>query len=291
MSICLFLLLYLLPGDVARMVAGPTATRETVESIRVTMGLNRPLHLQYIDFLTNAVQGDFGTSYRSRRPVLEEVATAFVRTLQLAVFAQILSSIIGSTFGVLSAVFRGTALDRLVMFFAVSGLSLPLFWSALLLQLLFSVYLRWLPPSGYRAGWDVYILLPALTLALPSSGLLARISRAAILDVLRQDYLRTARAKGVAPWNVVTKHALKNALVPMVTLIGTDLSRMLSGVIIVEVIFSWPGMGKYAFDALLAKDFPALQGVVLTIAATVIIVNMLVDVTYTLIDPRVSYHE
>ncbi|HBN95514.1 MAG TPA: hypothetical protein DDZ66_04375 [Firmicutes bacterium] len=175
------------------------------------------------------------------------------------------------------------------MAFSVLGLSLPQFWSALLFQMFFCARLGLLPPSGYQMGWDIYIVLPALTLTWPSAGLMARITRVAVVDVVGQDYVRTARAKGINPLKIAVKHIARNALIPMVTLVGTDISRMIGGMIMIEVIFTWPGMGKYVYDALIAKDFPAFQASTLVIAALIIGINILVDITYGLIDPRISY--
>jgi len=291
LTILIFIFLYLIPGDVARMIAGPSATDEVVLSIRNEMGLNRPLYIQYFDFITNFLTGNFGKSYQSGNLIKNEIPVVFIRTFQLAFTVQILSFIIGGILGIISAIWRKTIWDRLIMAVSVSGLSLPLFWSALVIQLIFCIYLGLLPPSGYEAGFDRYIILPTLTLILPNSGMLARVTRSAIIDVMNFDYVRTARSKGLSNFWVVTKHIVRNALIPMITMTGTNLGRMMGGVIMIEIIFTWPGMGKYVYDALLAKDLPALQTATIIIAALVIFINLLVDLSYALIDPRIKYNK
>jgi len=273
------------------MIAGPSATDEVVLSIRNEMGLNRPLYIQYFDFITNFLTGNFGKSYQSGNLIKIEIPVVFIRTFQLAFTVQILSFIIGGILGIISAIWRKTIWDRLIMAVSVSGLSLPLFWSALVIQLIFCIYLGLLPPSGYEAGFDRYIILPTLTLILPNSGMLARVTRSAIIDVMNFDYVRTARSKGLSNFWVVTKHIVRNALIPMITMTGTNLGRMMGGVIMIEIIFTWPGMGKYVYDALLAKDLPALQTATIIIAALVIFINLLVDLSYALIDPRIKYNK
>jgi len=291
LSILIFAFLYLIPGDVARMIAGPSATDEVVNSIRMEMGLNRPLYIQYFDFITDFLTGDFGKSYQSGNLIKNEIPQVFIRTLQLAITVQIISFFVGGVLGIISAIWRKTIWDRIIMAISVSGLSLPLFWSALVIQLIFSIYLGILPPSGYESGFDQFIILPALTLMLPNSGMLARVTRSAIIDVMNFDYVRTARAKGLNNFWVVTKHIVRNALIPMITMTGTNLSRMMGGVIMIEIIFTWPGMGKYVYDALLSKDLPALQTATMLIAILVILINLLVDLSYALIDPRIKYEE
>jgi ABC-type dipeptide/oligopeptide/nickel transport system permease component len=273
------------------MIAGPSATDEVVNSIRTEMGLNRPLYIQYFDFITDFLTGDFGKSYQSGNLIKNEIPQVFIRTLQLAITVQIISFFVGGVLGIISAIWRKTIWDRIIMAISVSGLSLPLFWSALVIQLIFSIYLGILPPSGYESGFDQFIILPALTLMLPNSGMLARVTRSAIIDVMNFDYVRTARAKGLNNFWVVTKHIVRNALIPMITMTGTNLSRMMGGVIMIEIIFTWPGMGKYVYDALLSKDLPALQTATMLIAILVILINLLVDLSYALIDPRIKYEE
>jgi len=273
------------------MIAGPSATDEVVMSIRNEMGLNQPLYIQYFDFITNFLTGDFGKSYQSGNLIINEIPQVLIRTLQLAITVQILSFILGGALGIISAIWRKTIWDRMIMAISVSGLSFPLFWSALIIQMIFCIYLGILPPSGYGVGFDKYIILPAITLMLPNSGMLARVTRSAIIDVMNFDYVRTARAKGLNNFWVVIKHIVRNALIPMITMTGTNLSRMMGGVIMIEIIFTWPGMGKYVYDALLAKDLPALQTATMLIAILVILINLVVDLSYALLDPRIKYEE
>lgn len=286
LSAIIFALLYLLPGDPARMMAGEFASPEALERIRQQMGFDRPAIVQYLDYLTSVLRGDWGRSYMTRRPVLADILSVFPKTIQLALMAELLSVILGGSLGVLAATHRNQWLDRLLMTLSVLSLSLPLFWLALLLQILFSLQLQLLPPSGYGGGFSRYIILPAVTLAIPSAGFLARITRAAVIDVSSADYLRTAHAKGLAPFSVVMRHTIPNALLPMISVIGADLSRLFAGVLIIEVIFAWPGLGKYAFDALSQRDFPALQGSLNVLATSVLLISLLTDLLYTVADPR-----
>lgn len=286
LSAVVFALLYVLPGDPARMMAGQFAPPETVETIREQMGFNRPAIVQYVDYVGDVLQGDWGRSYQSRRPVLQDITNVFPKTIQLALMAELISVAVGGTLGVLAAVYRNSWLDRLLMTLSVLSLSLPLFWLALLLQIFFSIQLHLLPPSGYGEGLSRYIVLPAITLAIPSSGFLARITRAAMIDVSFADYLRTAHAKGLSRLIVVTRHMIPNALLPMISVVGADLARLFGGVLIIEVIFTWPGLGKYAFDALTQRDFPALQGSLNVLAASVLMISLLTDVLYAIADPR-----
>ena len=285
----LFALLHILPGDPARMMAGPFANPDVVETIREEMGFNRPLLVQYLDNLWNLARGEFGRSYQSRRPILNDLLEVFPKTMQLALAAEVTSALIGIWLGVVAATRRNGWADRLIMTIAALNLSFPLFWLALMLQIVFAVFLRLLPPSGYGEGFDRFVILPAFTLALPSLGLLARITRAALLEVMEEDYIRTARAKGLRGALVMRRHILPNALIPIVTTIGTDFVRLLGGIPIIEVIFAWPGIGKYAYDALVFRDLPALQASVIVLAVAVSLVNLAVDLLYAFINPRIRY--
>ncbi len=285
----LFALLNILPGDPARMMAGPFADPDVVENIREQMGFDRPLYVQYFDNLWDLARGQFGRSYQSRRPILSDLIEVFPKTVQLAVSAELISALLGIWLGVVAATHRNGWADRLIMAIAALNLSFPLFWLALMLQIFFAVMLRWLPPSGYGGGFDGFIILPAVTLALPSMGLLARIARAALLEITSEDYIRTARAKGLAAALIMRRHMLPNALIPIVTVVGTDFVRLLGGTPIIEVIFSWPGLGKYAYDALVFRDLPALQASVLLLALCVSLVTLLVDLLYAFINPRIRY--
>ena len=285
----LFALLNILPGDPARMMAGPFANPDVVETIREEMGFDRPLWVQYFDNLWDLARGEFGRSYQSRRPILKDLLEVFPKTVQLAIAAEVASALFGIWLGIVAATRRNGWTDRLIMAIAALNLSFPLFWLALMLQIVFAVFLRLLPPSGYGTGFDSFIILPAITLALPSLGLLARITRAALLEILDEDYIRTARAKGLGTALLMRRHILPNALIPIVTTIGTDFVRLLGGIPIIEVIFAWPGIGKYAFDALVFRDLPALQASVIVLAISVSLVNLVVDLLYAFINPRIRY--
>ena len=285
----LFALLNILPGDPARMMAGPFANPEVVETIREEMGFDRPLWIQYLDNLWKLARGEFGRSYQSRRPILNDILEVFPKTVQLAIAAEVMSALIGIWLGVVAATRRNGFADRLIMTIAALNLSFPLFWLALMLQIVFAVFLRLLPPSGYGSGFDQFVILPAITLALPSLGLLARITRAALIEIMEEDYIRTARAKGLGGVLVMRRHMLPNALIPIVTTIGTDFVRLLGGIPIIEVIFAWPGLGKYAYDALVFRDLPALQASVIVLAVAVSLVNLAVDLLYAFINPRIRY--
>ena len=289
LSSVIFVLLYVLPGDPARLMAGQGATAEVVASIQHEMGFDRPLPVQYGNYLLRVAQGDFGRSFQSHRLVLQEVSTVYPKTLQLALAAEALAVVVGVALGLLATVAQHRWVNYLLLTMSVLSLSLPLFWLALILQILFSLRLHWLPPSGYQLGLDKYILLPAITLALPTAGFLARITHASMLSLTPADFMRTAYAKGASRRRAVLRHLLPNALIPIISVAGTDLSRLLAGILIVETIFSWPGIGKYAYDALVHRDMPALQAAVLIFGGTVLLVNLIVDVLYTLADPRIRY--
>ena len=287
LTIVVFLLVNVLPGDTARIIAGDYADEATVQSIREAYGLDKPIHIQYINYIKDLLHGDFGRSYHSRRDIATEIANVYPKTIQLALATEVVGVVVGVLLGMIAAVRRGSLVDRGVTAFGVLGLSIPQFWFALILQLLFAVTLQWLPPSGYGVGFDRYIILPALTLGIPSAGMMARVSRSAFLEVLPQNYIRTARAKGLKERLIIWRHTLKNAMIPILSLIGTDMSRLITGTMIAESVFSWPGIGKYGYDALFYKDMPALQATVLILAVTICAVNLIVDILYGLVDPRV----
>lgn len=287
LTMVVFLLVNVLPGDTARLIAGDYADEKTVETIRQQYGLDKPIHIQYIEYIKKILTGDFGRSYRSRRQIAMEIQNVFPKTIRLAIATEIFSVAVGVILGMIAALRRGTLTDRSITAFGVMGLSIPQFWFALILQLLFAVTLKWLPPSGYGIGFDKYIILPAMTLGIPSAGMMARVSRSAFLEVLPQNYIRTARSKGLKEHIVIWRHALKNAMIPILSLIGTDISRLITGTMIAESVFSWPGIGKYGYDALFYKDMPALQATVLVLAVAICIINLVVDILYGLVDPRV----
>ncbi|HIQ83318.1 MAG TPA: ABC transporter permease [Candidatus Pullichristensenella stercorigallinarum] len=287
LTIVVFLLVNVLPGDTARIIAGDYADEATVQSIREAYGLDKPIHIQYINYIKDLLHGDFGRSYHSRRDIATELANVYPKTITLALATEVVGIVLGVMLGMIAAVRRGSLVDRGVTAFGVLGLSIPQFWFALILQLLFAVTLQWLPPSGYGVGFDRYIILPALTLGIPSAGMMARVSRSAFLEVLPQNYIRTTRAKGLQERFIIWRHTMKNALIPILSLVGTDISRLITGTMIVESVFSWPGIGKYGYDALFYKDMPALQATVLVLAVTICGVNLIVDILYGLVDPRV----
>lgn len=289
LSTVIFVLLYLLPGDPARLMAGQGATNEVVESIRHEMGLDDPLLVQYSRYLAKIAQGDFGRSFQSHRLVAEDIGTVYPKTMQLAFAAEALALVAGVMLGLLATVARQRWANVVLLGISVASLSLPLFWLALILQIVLALQLGLLPPSGYSQGLDRYILLPALTLALPTAGYLARITHSALAQLRQADFMRTAYAKGANESRAVLRHLLPNALIPIISVAGTDLSRLLAGILIVENIFAWPGIGKYAYDALVHRDMPALQGAVLVFGATVLLVNLVVDVLYTLSNPQIRY--
>ena len=238
LTIVVFLLVNVLPGDTARIIAGDYADEATVQSIHEAYGLDKPIHIQYINYIKDLLHGDFGRSYHSRRDIATEIASVYPKTIQLALATEVVGVVVGVLLGMIAAVRRGSLVDRGVTAFGVLGLSIPQFWFALILQLLFAVTLQWLPPSGYGQGFDRYIILPALTLGIPSAGMMARVSRSAFLEVLPQNYIRTARAKGLKERLIIWRHTLKNAMIPILSLIGTDMSRLITGTMIAESVFS-----------------------------------------------------
>jgi ABC-type dipeptide/oligopeptide/nickel transport system permease component len=286
-SVVVFVAIRLIPGDPAQLMAGQAATQEVVQQIRQSLGLNQPLPVQYLYFLRNVVRGDLGRSLFNGAPVVEELAQRFPRTVRLALASMAVASLIGIPAGILAATRRSTWVDTAVMLVALAGVSVPVFWLGLNLILLFSVRLQWLPSFGYET-WR-HLVLPSLTLGAASTAVVARMTRSAMLEVLGQDYVRTARAKGLAERVVVSRHALRNALIPVVTVLGLQLGTLLSGAVLTETVFAWPGIGRLLVEAVLARDYPIIQGATLLIAATFVVLNVAVDVLYGLLDPRIRY--
>ncbi|MEN2983051.1 MAG: nickel ABC transporter permease [Thermus sp.] len=282
-----FLMVRLAPGDPAVLLAGEFATPETLEAIRARYGLDRPLPEQFLLYLKALVQGDLGESAKSRRPVLEELKTYFPNTVQLASAAILVALLTGIPLGILAALRPGSGLDLAVMVLALVGVSMPVFWFGLLAILIFSVELGWFPVAG--KGTLAHLVLPAITLGVNATALLARMTRGTLLEILSQDYIRTARAKGVSERVVILKHALRNALIPVVTVAGLEFGSLLAGAVITETIFAWPGLGQLLVGSILARDYPVVQGAVLLVAFSFILVNLLVDLLYAWIDPRVRY--
>lgn len=286
-TLVVFLLTYKLPGDPARALAGERYREEDLARIRTELGLDRPAPVQYADYVARLARADLGTSFATGRPVSDELAERFPRTMVLAVASLSVAVLFGLLLGVLSARHPHGWIDRLSMVFALGGLSLPVFVSAILLLWLFAVTLRWLPPSGWIADEPLSIVLPAATLGFRSAAMLARMTRATLLEVLAADYVRTGRAKGCPELTVLVRHALRNALVPVITVAGLDFGSYLSGSVLTESIFAWPGVGQYAMQAILRRDFPAIQGTVLFLSLIFVFVNLVVDLLYGVLDPRI----
>ena len=287
-SIVVFLMLFLIPGDPASIYIGDnTATPERLAQIRHQMGLDKPLYVQYGEFVWNALHGDLGRSLQTNQPVTSEIMSRLPNTIELAVAAMILGTIFGVAMGLISGLKQNSIIDTLSMIVALFGISIPVFWLALLLIMLFAVRLQWFPATsqpGLRG-----LVLPAVSLALLSAATLARIVRGSILEVLRQEYLTTARAKGISYAAVVFRHALPNAIIPVITVMGLQFGSLLSGAVITETVFARPGLGKLVVDSIQNKDLPVVQGVILVLAVIYIMMNLLVDLSYAVIDPRIRY--
>lgn len=283
-----FCLMYVIPGDPARLMLGQRADIASIDAVRKQLGLDDPLYVQYGRFMVKAVQGDLGRSYSSNRDVLKTILETFPATALLAVTALFISSILGILIGVISSVKPYTWTDNLSMLLALFGISFPPFALGLIMALVFGAWLKWFPISGYVNNGMIYLVLPMLTLALRPLSIIARLTRSSMLDVLGQDYVRTARAKGVSGWKVIIKHALRNALNPVVTTISAWLAALLGGTFFIEYIFNWPGIGLLAINSILSLDFPMIQGTVLFTAVIFIIVNMIVDIMYAFLDPKVK---
>jgi len=282
-----FLLMQALPGDPVQGMAGERANPETLARIRAELGSDRPLALQYLGYLKLLAQGELGRSYYTNRKVAQDLLQKFPNTLKLALAAVLFASLGGIALGVVSAVKRGTAWDRAASLIAVGGISLPVFWLGLSLMLVFALFLRWLPPSGMGGGSLVYLILPAITLGTYSLAYIARITRTTMMESLSQPYVATARAKGLPERTVILKHALKNSLIPIVTLIGLDLGSYLNGAVLTETIFGWDGLGRYALDGIMKRDYPVIMGVVLFGAVVFVAMNLMIDLSYHFLDPRV----
>ena len=286
-AFCVFTLLYLTPGDPARMVLGDLATEEAVQEFRNREGLNDPFLVQFGNYIWKAVtQGDIGRSYVTKRLVAQEVWSAFPATLKLSALAMVIAILVGLPCGILSAIKQYSIFDTLTMIFAMIGLSMPVFWLGLLLILLFSVHLRWLPSSGF--GTFKATILPAVSLSAQAISKVTRMTRSSMLEVIRADYIRTARAKGQKEFVVIWVHALHNALIPVVTLCGLQFGHLLAGAILTESIFAIPGVGRLMVSSIMQRDYPMVQGGVLFIAIAFSIVNLLVDLVYAYIDPRIK---
>ncbi len=285
-SFLVFTIMSLTPGDPAQLILGENAPRESIHKLREEMGLNKPFLLQYTTFVKKAVTGDFGKSYTSGRPVFDDIFARFPNTLLLAILGMLIAIAIGIPIGIISATKQYSAVDSISMFGALLGVSMPLFWLGLMLILLFSVNLKLLPSGGFEDITSV--ILPSITLGVGSAAIITRMTRSSMLEVVRQDYIRTARAKGVTEKVVIRKHALKNALIPVITVIGLQFGGLLGGAVLTETVYSWPGVGRMMVDAIREKDTPTVLGAVVFLAAVFSVVNLIVDIIYAYIDPRIK---
>jgi peptide/nickel transport system permease protein len=287
MSLLLFVLLRLLPGDPAQVLAGQMASQEDVRQIRVQLGLDKPIHVQYGRFLYNLAQFDLGKSARTQNPVSQEIMAYLPNTLLLSSLAIFLACLFGVPAGIISAMRPNTWLDYLVTSAALFGMSMPVFWLGLMLVVLFSVILRWLPAGG--TGGVEHVILPSVTLALFAVAFIARMTRASMLETLGQDYITTARSKGIKEKFVIVRHALLNALIPIITVVGLQFGTLLGGAILTETVFAWPGMGRLIVDSILGRDYPMIQGAILAFGLLYVLINLMVDLLYALVDPRIRY--
>jgi ABC-type dipeptide/oligopeptide/nickel transport system permease component len=282
-----FALIHLVPGDPAQAMLGEGASQEEIDQLRTKLGLDRPLLVQYQSFLTGLVRGDLGSSFRYGTPVTREIRDRLFRTFQLAFAAMFVAMLIAVPLGILAAVFRGTAIDHAAMTLALVGISMPNFWLGPLLAILFAVYLGWLPVAG--TGSLAHLVLPAITLGAALAAILARMTRASLLEELRELYVLAARARGLSRARAIVRHAFRNSLIPVVTIVGLQFGAVLTGTIITETIFAWPGVGRLLIQAINFRDYPLVQGCILFISFTYVMMNLLTDLTYGLLDPRIRY--
>jgi peptide/nickel transport system permease protein len=314
-SIVVFFMVRAIPGDPAQIMLGQQATQEQVQQIRENMGLDKPIFVQYGLFLKDALRGDLGDSIVTGRPVTTELLTRLPATFELTAFAMLIAILVGIPVGVISAVRQYSLLDKTTSVLALTGISMPIFWLAMILVVIFGVNLELLPFPGrldpttgitaitglvlvdslltlnFAGFWDglLHLIMPALALATIPMAVIMRMTRSSMLEVMNEDYVRTARAKGVVPWRVVFKHALRNAMLPTITVIGLQTGLLMGGAIITETIFSWPGIGLYTYNSISSRDYASIQGVVLYAALLFVLVNLLVDILYAILDPRVRY--
>jgi glutathione transport system permease protein len=286
-SLLVFGFVHLLPGDPARLVAGQDATQQDIAAVRAALGLDRPLWEQYVTYVWNILHGDFGISLKTRRPVSEEIGERFFPTFWLTIISMVWATLFGLIIGVSSAVKRGRWQDHGGMLVAVSGISLPSFWLGLLLIDWFSVRLGWFPTSGY--GTLAHFVLPSITLGVGVAAVMARFTRSSFIEIAREDYIRTARAKGAFERLVVWKHVLRNALIPIITMVGLQFGFLLGGSIVVETVFAWPGLGRLLVDSVSFRDYPVIQAEILLFSLEFILINLIVDVLYALVNPEIRY--
>lgn len=316
MTFIVFLIIRAIPGDPAQVILGQQATAEAIAALRDKLGLNNPWYIQYFDYLKGIFTGDLGESLRTRQAIVTEVWPYLAATFELAIFAMIIAVIVGMNAGIISAWFQNSWFDYIAMVIALIGVSMPIFWLGLMEQWIFSVNLGWLPTSGreevrdpvtaithlylidtiMQGRFDQFIvtikhlILPGLALATIPTAIIARMTRASMLEVMRSDYVRTARSKGQKMFVVIYKHALKNALIPVLTIVGLQMGMLLGGAILTETIFSWPGIGRYIYEAIGYRDYPVIQSGILIVAFLFIMINLIVDILYTVIDSRIKYN-
>ena len=286
-SVLLFFMLRMLPGDPAQVLAGQMASQEDIQLIRHQLGLDRPIHVQYAFFLSRLARFDLGRSARTQNPVTEEIWARLPNTMLLAVVAITLACLFGIPAGIISAVRPYTWIDYVVTSTAIFGISMPVFWLGLMLVVVFSIILQWLPAGG--TGTWKHIILPSFTLAAFVVAFIARMTRSSMIEVLSQDYTTTARSKGLKEQVVIIKHALKNALIPIITVVGLQFGMLLGGAVLTETVFAWPGVGRLIVDSILARDYPVIQGAILVFGLVYILVNLVVDLLYAYVDPRIRY--
>lgn len=285
-SVAVFLMIHLIPGDPAVLIAGRDATEDDIEAVRRALELDRPLPLQYVQFLSRALVGDFGESFRSGRPVIEEIGFRYWNTLLLGLSAVVFGTILGIATGIFTAVYRNGWFDSAILAVSLLGISMPQFFLGVLLMLFFSVYLGWLPLTG--AGSFAHLILPTLTLGIPNAAIISRITRSSLIETLGQDYVRTARAKGLTGGIVVYRHAFRNALIPVVTVAGLQMGYLLGGAVVTETVFAWPGIGRLIVQSIDSRDFPVVQAAVLMLAVTFVLINLVTDLVYRFLDPRIK---
>ncbi|KKI93130.1 peptide ABC transporter permease [Bacillus sp. SA1-12] len=316
MTLIVFAIIHAIPGDPAQVILGQKATKEAIATLTRELGLDRPWYIQYVDYLKGLISGDLGTSLRTRGPINEEIWPYLAATIELTVVAMIIAVFVGVNAGIISAWFSHSWFDYLAMIFALIGVSMPIFWLGLMEQWAFSIELGWLPSTGREdvrnpvtAITNLYLIdtlvqgrmdqfgqviqhliLPSIALATIPMAIIARMTRSTMLEVMKSDYIRTARAKGVSMFWVVYKHSLKNAIIPVLTVIGLQTGLLLGGAILTETIFGWPGIGRYLYDAIGYRDYPVIQSGILLIAAIFVVINLIIDLLYAFIDPRINYH-
>jgi len=286
-SLVSFSLLHIVPGDPAVLLAGEDANEEFIKAVRTEYGLDKPLYIQYFQFISHVVLGDFGISIRNREPVIKLLKERFLFTVQLSFLSILIAGFIGLIAGIISSTKQYSLFDNLSMVGALFGISMPIFWLGLLLMLVFSVQLRWFPAGG--KGTLIHLILPAIALGAASSAVIARMTRASMLEIIRQDYIRTARANGLREFIVIYKHALKNAMIPVITVFGLEFGYMLGGAVLTETVFSLPGVGRLMVEGIFQRDYPVVQGSMLLVATTFVLVNLLTDIAYAFFDPKIRY--